>query len=172
MLLLIIFILFSLEAIYEALFDRRHKTFSSVIELFYRIVVLLSVFAWIYGFKVPLTISTPQDSFVLFLIGVALFRYMFFDQVYNLVRGNRLFYIGLVKYYDQIFRWFLKKTRFPETGFQIATKIVFGLIGISLMGFDIVARIISAVILISIIFFAIYTFFKGIYITIKKKLDE
>lgn len=162
MLLLIVFLLFTMEAIYEALHDQGLKIASAYIEFFYRIIVLTGLFAWFYQFKAPSLGEIQQESFVLFLIGCTLFRYMFFDQIYNLLRGNRLFYIRIVKWYDTAFRYFIKWSKLPPDHFLFTSKVILGLIGIKLMGYPKVALYILTILITGTISFFIWVFIKGI----------
>lgn len=138
MILLFIFLLFAFEASYEGIYDRGLKTLSGVIEFVYRTTIMTMILLWIYEIPISIlnNVSVPLWQFIL---GTLLFRYMFFDQIYNLFKKHKLFYIGTIKIYDKIFRKFLKITNFPSISFQVWTKIIFGSSGIALMGYPLIS---------------------------------
>lgn len=166
MIFLLVTLLFVLEAIYEALYDRNHKTISGYIEFFYKSLVLSGLFLWLYGYSFSF-FEIRQDSITMFLIGVILYRYMIFDPIYNLVRGNRLFYIGTTKTYDRLLRKFLKKAKLEPNFVMSITKLILGLLGIHFMGETNVARFIGFTFLGCMAVFVVYSFIASVIHVIK-----
>jgi len=166
MIFLLVTLLFVLEAIYEALYDRNHKTISGYIEFFYKSLVLSGLFLWLYGYSFSF-FEIRQDNLIMFLVGVILYRYMIFDPIYNLVRGNRLFYIGTTKTYDRLLRKFLKKAKWEPNFFMSITKLIFGLLGIHFMGESNVAKSIGLIIIGITAIFSLYFFIYSIIYLIR-----
>lgn len=171
MIFLFVTILFVLEALYEALYDRGIKTVSGYIELLYKTITLSGLFLWLYGYNLGF-LEIRQDNLIMFLVGVVLYRYMIFDPIYNFVRGNSLFYIGTTKTYDRLLRKLLKWAKQEPTYVMSLTKLVLGVLGIHFMGETGIATIIGFIFIGIMVLFAVYSVIYAIIYSIKKYRDE
>ena len=130
--LLIALFLILFESIPEALYDRGKKTLSGVLEFIYLIVVTFAVFAVFNG----LILRSPDTCLWRVLVGYVLFRFAIFDLVYNLIRGNRLSYIGDTKFFDRKLNWLIERFK-VAMGLIIFARCVAGFWGFAwLMGFE------------------------------------
>jgi len=131
------------ESIPEALADRGRKRLSGSLEFVYRAVVTILVFAWanqnVIGSNAYVELSLFEFllNFILnywtVLVGYLLLRFALFDYLYNLTVGEKLFYIGTTKLYDEIWQSFFRWTKFPPEHFWGMFKFIALLIGITLL---------------------------------------
>ena len=112
MYMLIILCLTALEAIYEGLYDKGIKALSGVIELIYKVILYASLILMIQNINLFNSINKP--GILEMVIGFLFVRFALFDMIYNITRGNPLFYLGTTKLYDRILSktgswgWFVK----------------------------------------------------------------
>lgn len=123
--LLLALFLIVFEAVYEGI---SNKTLAGVIEFIYRAVLTIIAFMWVGG----LLVLTPLMSSLLYTLGgYLLLRFAIFDAIYNLLRGNPLFFVGTTKLFDRAWRWFFSKTHIPHEHFLALLKFICLCIGIT-----------------------------------------
>jgi hypothetical protein len=58
-----------------------------------------------------------------FVLKYVLIRFALFDVTYNLIRGNKIFYIGTTSLYDKFWRW-LEHKKIPINHLLFWTKLI------------------------------------------------
>jgi len=102
--ILIALFLIVFEAVYEGLVVRGKSLASEVVELVYRAVLTLVLFAWVTGAK---SIINIDIQFIRIIVGYVFLRFSIFDVIWNLAAGQPINFIGSTKLFDK----FLQKIR-------------------------------------------------------------
>lgn len=126
--LLLSLFLILFKAVPDALADRNMKPLAGVLSFIYHAVITILIFGLLTSVIPPIAIDY---SLYYLLGGFLLLRFAIFSPIYNIVRGNPLFFIGTTKLYDRFGRWFFARTRIPKEHFLVMLKFISLLIGIT-----------------------------------------
>jgi len=86
------------EAVFEGLSIRGKHLASELIELVYRAVLTLVLFAWVTGIKSIINIDV---QFIRVIIGYVFLRFSIFDPIWNLAAGQPINFVGSTKLFDK-----------------------------------------------------------------------
>jgi len=96
--ILIALFLIVFEAVYEGLLIRGKHIASELIELVYRAVLTLVLFAWVTGTK---SIINTDVQFIRIIVGYVFLRFSIFDPIWNLAAGQPINFVGSTKLFDK-----------------------------------------------------------------------
>jgi len=96
--ILIALFLIVFEAVYEGLAIRGKHLASEVVELVYRAVLILVLFAWVTGIKSIINIDV---QFIRIIVGYVFLRFSIFDVIWNFAAGQPINFVGSTKLFDK-----------------------------------------------------------------------
>jgi len=96
--ILIALFLIVFEAVYEGLVVRGKSLASEVVELVYRAVLTLVLFAWVTGAK---SIINIDIQFIRIIVGYVFLRFSIFDVIWNFAAGQPINFVGSTKLFDK-----------------------------------------------------------------------
>jgi len=116
-----------LDAIGDALYDRKLKTLSGVLQS-----ILLGFFVTCVCLMDAPVILRPVDhaGVIWLLVGYVCLRYALFDYVYNVARDINIFYTGSTKLLDKFWRWWFRVTKIPAPHWFLMTRFMALLFGL------------------------------------------
>ncbi len=129
--MVVFLVIIFLDAIGDALYDKKLKTLSGVLQS-----ILLGFFiTCVCLFDSPAIIRAINYSGAVWLfVGYVCLRYALFDYTYNVVRGLYIFYTGSTKLMDRFWNWWLQWSKIPDVHWFFMTRsmaFVFGLYAIT-----------------------------------------
>ena len=126
--LLLALILIIPKALSDGFEQRGWGSIGGFIKSLWWLFVVVMIFG--YSFQVINYHSDISDFWHSF-IGFVFLRYGIYDYIRNLAKGDPLFYLGKTKWYDRLYQWFFRITKWPQAHFLFFTKAILGIWGIS-----------------------------------------
>ena len=96
------------KAIPDGLYDRGLKATAGLLQSISWAIIITSLFCWVTA--TPIINWHYSPHVIKSLVGFIFVRFAIFDIVYNIARGNSIFYIGRTKWFDKMITWIM--TRF------------------------------------------------------------
>ena len=118
------------KAIPDGLYDRGLKTTAGFIQDVSWAIIITSLFCWVTA--TPIINWHYSPHVIKALVGFLFVKFAIYDPLYNLARGNSIFYIGKTKFFDKIVTWIMTKFK-VQIILYIWIKFILFIMGIAFL---------------------------------------